>query len=422
MKRFVCIALVAALGARLPSVFAQGFSEPDEQSVLEKAREKYAKGEESKEIQEAPPSAETQGTPQEPETPELQANPQDAAKRPYFPMVLSFVPGIQNPFGFYDTSLALGAIGSAVGTVKGFQGAGVFSIAEEVDGFQVAGVFNIAGKVEGFQGSGVFNIAERVRGSQAAGVFNMSNEMEGTLQVAGVFNMAEKAKGSLVAGVFNAADTVSGSMIAGVFNVADSVHGAMIGLVNVADHLDGPAIGLVNLIGNGIHELGIQYVPSEDMTYLQYRSGTAGVFALYYAGVGSEDWFKDGDSLIVGVGLGHRFLMDEKGAGLDLEFSAEQELYPERREALAAAADAEDSRAFFDQFCPYPSIRVSLNVPLFSSLRVFLGLETDFDVPSWGAYVPDRLRKSSITGEGWTDEIFGLGFTAWPKLFFGVSI
>jgi len=400
MKRFLCIALAAALGARLSAAFAQDALEPDERTVLEKARQEYAQSDTSEDIPEEPTPPDAAEAPAGPEASETRT------ARPHSPVVLSFVPGLQTPSGSYDTTLALGYIGSAVGAVDGFQGAGVFCIAERVDGFQGAGVFNMAEAVDGFQGAGVFNMAEAVDGFQGAGVFNI----------------AEAVDGFQAAGVFNVAGTVSGGMLASVFNAADSVDGVMIGLVNVAEHLDGPAIGLVNIIGDGIHELGMQYVPDEDMTYLQYRTGTADLFALYYAGVGSEDWFEDADSLIVGLGFGHRLRMDKRGAGLDLEFCVEQELYPARRAALESASDAEDCSAFIDNLCPYPSLRVSLNVPFFGPFRIFAGLKTDFDVPSWGSYVPDRLRTSSLAGDGWSGEVFGLGFSAWPKLFFGVSL
>lgn len=386
MKRYVLVLIAAALCARLPGAFAQDFTEPDEQSVLQKARDKYGKGAESSSQTEAPgkPEAEESGL-------------------PYSPFVFSFVPGIQfPPFALYDTSAALGWIGSGVGNVQGIQVSGVFNLARNVEGFQGSSVFNIARDVEGFQGSGVFNIARDVEGFQGAGVFNI----------------ARKVDGFQVSGTFNIADTVDGGMIAGVFNAADRVSGSMIGLVNIADHLDGVALGLVNIIGNGVNEIGLAYVPSEDMTYLAYRTGTASLYAVYYGGVGSEDWFVDADSLIVGLGLGHRIRIGE--GSLDFEVSAEQELYADRRAALEAAADAKDERAFWDLIRPYPSVRAALNIPVLG-VKAVLGMEVDFDAPAWASYVPERLKTTSFRSGGWSGDLWGLEFTAWPKVYLGLS-
>ena len=386
MKRIVFFLAAAALFARLPGAYAQDLSEPDEGSVLQKARDQYGRGTDSPEPSEIPedPSLEDSG-------------------RPYTPFVVSFVPGIQFPaFGLYDTSAAFGWIGSGVGDVEGIQASGVFNLARDVEGFQGSGVFNIARDVEGFQGSGVFNIARDVEGFQGAGVFNIARKVEG-------FQMS---------GTFNIADTVDGGMVAGVFNAADRVSGSMIGLVNVADHLDGVALGLINIIGNGVNEIGLAYVPAEDMTYLSYRTGTASLYAVYYGGVGAEDWFVDSDSLIVGIGFGHRIRIGE--GSLDFEVSAEQELYPDRRAALTAAAEAEDEEAFWALIRPYPAVRAALNIPVLG-FKAVLGIEADFDVSAWGSYVPDRLRASSFRTGGWSGDAWGLEFTAWPKVYLGLS-
>ena len=371
MKRIVFFLIAAAMCARLPGVYAQDLSEPDEGSVLQKARDEY-------------------GRSAEPSDPSNAPEPSDAedSGRPFSPFVFSFVPGIQfPPFGLYDTSAAFGWIGSGVGDVEGIQASGVFNLARDVEGFQGAGVFNIARDVEGFQGSGVFNIARKVEGFQMSGVFNI-------------------------------ADTVDGGMVAGVFNAAERVSGPMIGLVNVADRLDGVALGLVNIIGNGVNEIGLQYIPAEDMTYLAYRTGTAALYSVYYGGVGSEDWFVDADSLIVGLGWGHRIRVGD--GGLDFEVCAEQELYADRRAAMEAAADADDEDAFLALLRPYPSVRAALNIPVLG-FKAVLGIEADFDVPAWGSYVPDRLRASSFRSGGWSGDVWGLEFTAWPKVFLGLS-
>lgn len=406
MKRIQVLFLAAALCARLPAVYAQDLSEPNEQSVLQKARDKYARGGES-----AVPA-------ENPDSP-VAAPSAAASELPYTPYVFALVPGLQSPPGLYDTSLALGLIGSAAGGVRGIQGSGVFNFATgDVNGFQGAGVFNMAGgTVFGFQGAGVFNLARGVNGFQGAGVFNIAGQVDG-FQGSGVFNIAQRVDGFQISGTFNLAGSVDGGMLSPMFNAAKRVDGVMIGLVNVAESLDGVAIGLLNLIGDGVNELGVQYVPAEDMTYVSYRSGTADLYTVYYGGLGSEDWFVDGDSLIAGLGLGHRVRLGE--GGLDFEIGAEQELYPARRAAMKAAVKADDEDGFYSLLCPYPAVRVSLFARVLG-FKVFLGLETDFDVPAWGSAVPDRLRVSSFDADGWSGRALGLDFTAWPKIYFGVS-
>ncbi len=202
-------------------------------------------------------------------------------RHPYFPFVISFVPGISFPFGTYDTTFSAAPIGALTGSVNGAQAAGVFNITDgTMHGLQGAGVFNIVGEAQrGFQGAGVFNIVgKHAQGFQGAGVFNIAGDLRGA-QSAGVFNIAGNINGIQMAGLFNIAGNVSGVQMAGIVNIADEASGAMIGLVNVADELDGVAIGLVNIIGNGIHDLSVDYQLDSRMTYATYRSGTPFLYA-----------------------------------------------------------------------------------------------------------------------------------------------
>lgn len=414
MKRIMWFIIAAAVGASA-GTFAQETGDPSEDYVLQQARDKYSDGTDA-------------ANPENPSTSTTVLNfggvtviiaASDNEDRdgsyPYTPTVFSFTPGLSIPFGIWDTSLAVGAIGSMAGTVHGFQGSGVFNLAlGDIDGFQGAGVFNIAdGTVFGGQGAGVFNIASDVRGIQGAGVFNIADEVS-LGQAAGVFNIAGDIRGFQAAGVFNIADSVDGIMAAGVFNIADNASGVMIGLVNVADSLDGVAIGLVNLIGNGINDVALDYQFDTDTTYLTYRSGTPDMYAVFYAGQPAESAFRDLDGLTVGSGIGHRFRFLFLTA--DIEVCAELPFDTDVMQAV------EDARWNHPESLPWDrlfgSVRASFGMGRRRGFGAYLGIKTDFSVAG-SDLVPERLRSSYGSPAPRTIELFGEYFELWPKLFLG---
>jgi hypothetical protein len=399
MKKIIVL-LAAALLAQ--AVIAE---DPSEQSVLDAARAKYWQDQGSP-TDEGGNSAEVDI--------DIDVNIVGEGKPegvPFTPILISFVPGVSIPFGFYDVGLAAGSIGNLTRDVKGAAFAGVFNLSRKVMGFQGAGVFNMADDVKGFQAAGVFNMAKRVHGFQGAGVFNMADDVDSPMQAAGVFNIADKVRGSQAAGVFNIADEVSGAQAAGVFNIAGKIRGAQIGVVNVAEDIDGVQIGLVNIAGNGVDSLGVLYEPQSDWFYAQWQSGTPALFSVYGIGASASAWFEDWNEFSVFAGLGTRARL--LGANIDLDVCAVQPV-----SGLPSSRESWETGEAWKSLDPYPSVRLTAGIPVLGKRgQLVVGLKADLDVGSLGDRMPESLR----TGKPWSDAWFGERFTVWPKWFLGVK-
>jgi hypothetical protein len=380
MKRIVFSVLAAALCAT-SGVWAQTSDEPSEDYVLQQARDRYADQSETDTVEIQNSNTTTFNTPGGSVTiitTRNQKPPTDRNELPYTPFVLSFVPGISLPWGMYDTSFAFGYIGNLVGDVNGAQASGVFNIAAgEINGLQSAGVFNITGSVNGVQSAGIFNIADTVNGVQAAGLFN----------------------------------------------IAGQVTGAMIGLVNVADELDGVAIGLINIIGNGIHDLSVDYQYNTNTVYTTYRSGTPFLYASFYAGQAADELFSSSDTLTIGTGLGHRFRVLFLTA--DVELCAEMPVDTTSMAAVKDLSSSEAQHASWEEFTNalppvFGSIRASFGFGQRRGFGAYLGVKTDFEVYGTST-VPERLRKSSGDDDSYRWQAFGTDFEFWPKIFIGLK-
>lgn len=411
MKRMLLFVMAAALCAR-PGVFAQGTDEPSADAVLQKARDLLAAAVTAA----APTDSAGYIDPVEPDDVDT------ATDREYLPFTVGFVPGLSFPFGLYDTSLSLAAVGALTGAVDGFQGAGVFNIAlGRVAGLQGAGVFNVVeGGVDGFQGAGVFNIASGdVNGFQGAGVFNIAEGEVSIFQGAGIFNIAGSIEGVQAAGIFNAADHLDGLMLSGIVNVAGEASGAMVGLVNVADSLDGVAIGLVNIIGNGIHDVAAEYQFASDSVYATYRSGTPFLYGVFYAGQPAAEALRSYEWVTLGAGLGHRFHVLFLTA--DVELAAEA---PMDAAALAGLVDAIDgtwSPGGYGWPGAFGSVRASFGLGARKGFGIYAGIKADFGISGWGS-VPERLRRSSFGNGSYAFNLFGKTVDLWPKWFIGVKM
>jgi hypothetical protein len=428
MKRIVFSVVAAALCAT-SGVWAQASDEPSEDYVLQQARDRYADQSAEDSAEPRNSSTTTFNTPGGSVTiitTRNQKPPADRNELPYTPFVLSFVPGISLPWGMYDTSFAFGYIGSLVGDVNGAQASGVFNIAAgEINGLQGAGVFNLAeGDVNGLQGSGVFNISGGdVNGAQGAGVFNIADGNVSFLQSAGVFNIAGSVNGVQSAGIFNIADSVNGVQAAGLFNIAGQANGAMIGLVNVADELDGVAIGLINIIGNGIHDLSVDYQYNTNTVYTTYRSGTPFLYASFFAGQAADELFSSSDTLTIGTGLGHRFRVLFLTA--DVELCAEMPVDSASMAAVKNLSSTDTQPASWEEFTNalppvFGSVRASFGFGRRRGFGAYLGVKTDFEVYGTSA-VPERLRKSSGDEASYRWQAFGTDFEFWPKIFIGLK-
>jgi hypothetical protein len=426
MKRILCAIAAAALLGQAATIFAQDSGEPSEQSVLDAARAKY--WQDKAPDSQAPEAG--QELDQQDQSPYDGSGAENDNPVPYTPFLLSLVPGISLPFGYYDASFAGGAVAVIARDVTGAEGSGVFNLARDIHGFQGAGVFNISRNVTGAQGAGVFNIVDRdltgfqgagvfniVRGSvsgfQGAGVFNMAKKALTPLQAAGVFNIDDEIVGFQAAGVFNIAGSVSGGQAAGVFNAAKVVRGVQIGVVNVAGNIEGFQLGLVNIAGNGIRSVGVDYEPATDYFFARRQAGIQSLYTVIGLGAPSGDWFKNLDGFIASFGLGSRARLF--GLTLDLDVSASQ---PIAGIPTDAAAWKDCGVAAWTRFRPYPTISLMAGAPIGGRLRIVGGLKADVDFDSLGDRVPEAQKQ----GGTWRSSAFGESFTAYYKWFFGLRI
>ena len=384
--------LVCSLGAG--SLFAQESDDP----VLQKARDKY-----QEQLEKKQPAQDADKDPQFGDSAEgSQTNrPEAASEVPYEPVLLSFVPGVSIPFGYYRTSASLAAIGAIFEASYGFAGAGIFNIYNDGYGFQGAGVFNIAGsEINGFQGAGVFNIAGGpVRGAQLAGVFNIAERVQGGVQGAGVFNIASR---------------VNGVQYAGVFNIADSVNGVQIGLVNITGELQGLQLGLINISNNGVDSLSYVYMPAVDTSFVYWQAGSPFLYMVVGAGAPRKDWFVRNDRLMISAGLGTRVRLG--GPYIDVDVSAEQAIGSDI-EALYQAVQDEDKERFLAYLNPYPSARLSLGLPLGRNLHLTGGVKVLVQLEQGGT-VPEEQKTQDTLSAAW----FELPFTAWSQWFLGCKV
>jgi len=417
-------AIIACAILFVAPVASQNSSEPSEQLVLEAARAKYQADQARAAAEQAEAAAEEAERAAEAaaEAAERSAEadyaPEVSEESALFmPFVLAFTPGLSFPFGTYDAAFSAGAIGVLTRDVYGFQGSGVFSLAREVNGFQGSGVFNIAeGRVSGFQSAGVFNIAEGgVDGVQIAGVFNIAEgDSTAPFQAAGVFNIADTISGAQLAGVFNIADYVDGAQLAGVFNIAESVDGVQVGLVNVADRVDGLQLGLVNIARDpGLSSQGLYYEPESDYASVVFQAGSRGVYTLFSAGLPYSEWTSSANGLVLGLGLGTRLRLG--GLYLDLDASAVSHVGPDLP-AIGAAIESCEPMADSSGLIPYPSIRAMVGLPLIGRFHLVAGFKADVDLDA-APRVPEALKR----GTDYSSELFGVGYRAWIKPFFGVK-
>jgi hypothetical protein len=316
----------------------------------------------------------------------------------FCPFIISFVPMISFPFGYYDVMFSGAAVGGMARDVHGFMGAGVFNLSRNVWGVQGAGVFNISGEIHGFQGAGVFNISDDVYGGQGAGVFNISGDVHG-FQGAGVFNMA---------------DDVDGAQAAGVFNAADRVRGVQIGLVNIADEVDGFQLGLINIARFGVNGPGASFEPQTGYVWGWWQNGSRHLYTVISLGLPASDLFNSSDRLVGSLGIGSRFGRNDD-LHIDLEAVAAQEIGPDLDAFGRLFWDCDAS--VIGVVSPYPELRIRAGLPMAGKLELVAGLTMDFDLEDW-PMVPDNLK----TGFSWSGSCFGEGFTAYTRWFLGFKL
>lgn len=391
---------------------------------------------------------------------------------PFIPLQISFTPMVAVPFGYGDVGLELGAVGAltrdveggafsgvftisravhgvqgngvfgiASADVSGLQGAGVFNLAGgDVEGAQLAGVFDIAGgSVQGAQLAGVFTIAGDVEGAQAAGVFAMAGRYRGPIQTAGVFTVATSIHGSQIAGVGNFAGEVRGAQISSIVNTADRIQGVQLGLINVANHLEGIQLGLVNIARNGIGGVGYLFDPVTDYGWFFWQNGSPFLYSRVAAGRPLASAWGSPAGTIASAGLGSRAYLGyerRRSPWLDLEVSADWYLGPalvSLRDDMQAIRDAGGAPCLFGDPAveaafsragallpaqPWPSVSLTLGLPVFWRLEALVGVRSDIDIAAFPA-MPATYRSGLDSG---TVSLFGTDFRAYSKWFFGFRI
>lgn len=347
----------------------------------------------------------------------------------YTPLLISFVPMVSMPIGYFDVSLSAAAVGALVRNSYGLMGAGVFNISRESRGLMAAGVFNTTGDLKGLQAAGVFNTARDVNGFQAAGVFNAADKVNGA-QVAGVFNTAGDFHGFQAAPIFNTArdfrglqlaygsnfaEDLTGAQIAYAFNRALRVKGVQIGLVNVATEMDGVQIGLVNIARDGVNGLGATLDPATKRLDAYWQNGTRAFYTVLNAEMPVEDLFNSYDNIIAGAGIGTRFGGRHFSPYIDLEVLAMGAFKPtwDAIESKGLKLDSDIG----EYFLPWPELRIRLGIPLSRFVQLVGGYTLDFDFAS-ASFLPGIYK----TGTSWSDTLFGESFTAYGHWFLGLKI
>lgn len=409
MKRSLCVIASIILLAASNAAFAQSEdgqsseNEPSLDSVLQTARNRYWHPRES--------------------IPEIA--PRDLA---YAPFLLSFVPPFAFPFGYCDSSFALGSVGTLVRDDYGFMASGVFNIARTIRGFQSAGVFNIASEVKGVQAAGVFNVSADISGGQLSGVFAAAARLNG-IQASGVAGFAEGIRGVQASGVFNQADQVAGVQLAGLFNNAEEIRGVQaapanfagrasglqVGLINVADRMDGIQLGLINIARDGATGFGLVYGPSNDYLTAYYQNGTRYLYSVISAGLPANGLFSSVDGLVAAAGVGTRIGGRRAYPYLDVEALAAQEIGSRLGEFARFFTDCDaPAKGLFE---PFPELRLRLGVPLSRGLAVVGGAVLDFNLDGY-PNMPESLK----VGSGLHETLFGGGFTVYGSWFIGLEI
>ena len=328
----------------------------------------------------------------------------------FFPVVVSFVPGISFPFGgTYSTNFGFGMLMSDVHNLYGVQTSSIIGTASgNVLGVQANGVGSIAqGRTTGFQASGVFNVAEdRVVGGQFGGVFNVAKGDVFFLQNAGVFNVAEgTVRGAQVGGVFNVAGDVTGAQVAGVFNVAEKVKGVQIGLVNVSDEMYGIPIGLINIVREGISTPAVWF-DEGGRSWASLQRGSNLFYGLVYAGGDPDEIFTDSPIFIGGAGGGIRLGADsDRRLFADMDVSVKTE--------IDTALFGSDVSTW--NLTGVPSLRGTLGFRLFGRFSLIGGAYADLRFNS------ESSRQVLFQSNSISASIEMAGVELYPTLFLGLA-
>lgn len=341
---------------------------------------------------------------------------QDSGEEVAFtPFLVSFVPMVSMPLGYYDVAISAAGIGAVVRDSYGLMGAGIFNIARDVRGVQAAGIFNIAQELRGSQFAGIFNVSGDLRGAQIAAGFNSAKDVRG-FQGANVANFAKDVRGVQLAYGANFAENLRGAQLAYGFNTARSVEGVQLGLVNIADEVDGIQIGLINIARDGVNGLGVVYEPETGIAQAYWQNGTRALYTVLSAAMPATEAFATDGNLVAGLGLGTRFGGRHLSPYVDLEVLAMVPGAP-AWDALAQSGWNWDNPLPAYRGPCWPELRLRLGIPLGREVQLVGGLSLDLDLAS-APGLPAAYRE----GWSWSDTLFGESFTAYGHWFLGLKI
>lgn len=323
----------------------------------------------------------------------------ETADGPYFPLVVSIVPGVNIP-GVSNANFVLSPFMSEMDNVEGIQAASFMNILNNsLMGFQTAGFMNILrGSGTGIQGAGFMNIVKgRFQGIEGAGFMNIVNNGFQGIEGAGFMNVVKNGlQGVQLAGFSNVAHGNSqGIQIAGFLNVADYFTGLQIGVINVAKENNGVALGLLNFIGNGIKAPALywDFLPGTNQIWCQFQNGTKHLYTTWLAG--TEAGF-DGNYAVVGGGIGCR--IGENGFSLDFELLSRQIITSSSKQLITNLG-----KVFGGQFgsfpgidMMYPTVRASLNLGNRNKFTLFTAYSADLMVDGWNNAAFDVWEASKI--------------------------
>lgn len=346
----------------------------------------------------------------------LPALAQDSGDEVAFtPFLVSFVPMVSLPLGYYDVAISAAGIGAVVRDSYGLMAAGIFNISRDARGLQGAGIFNIARDVRGSQFAGIFNVSGDLRGAQIAAGFNSAKDVRG-FQGANGANFAKDVQGVQLAYGANFAEDLKGAQLAYGLNAARSVEGVQVGLVNVADEVDGLQIGLINIARDGVSGLGLVYEPDTGIAQAYWQNGTRALYTVLSAAVPAEEAMVSTGNLVAGLGLGTRIGGRHLSPYVDLEVLAMVPAAPAWNALAQSGWNWDNPVPAYAGPC-WPELRLRLGIPLGHLVQLVGGFSLDVEFAS-APGLPQAYRQ----GWSWSDALFGESYTAYGRWFLGLKI
>jgi hypothetical protein len=290
--------------------------------------------------------------------------------------------------GSFHGLQAGGLVAGAGDEAWGVQASGLIAGAGgEMVGLQLGGLIaGAGGQLTGLQAAGLVTGADALRGAQVGGLLAAAGDVRGA-QLALVTGNGE-LEGVQVA-LLNMSSRVTGTQL-GLVNIARHVDGVQLGLVNIAKTVRGASIGAVGYVEDAPRTLDA-WTSELALVSAGARLGTRRVTTLTELGF---DPVRDDSRLVVGVGLGLRFRLDDA-------FTLEPELWAR---GVLLAGD-------FDRFVHVRTARLRASLALGQQVAIFGGVALN--------EATDAEASALVTGPSWTPIS---GSVLWPGAFAGLAI